>query len=77
MAYVPSLREIPLTEDPHLAALEAISPSDQESPAPLDFSDEDAVAHVRICPQCREFLGLAKDFSTGDDDELSDGGVQR
>lgn len=79
MPYTPSLREIPLTEDPHASALEAIQgdvEDVEESPGELDWSDQDAVDHVRICKQCQHVLGVNGNFNTGESD-ITDGGVTR
>lgn len=75
MPYTPSLREIPLTEEPHASVLAAVNP-ESESPGDLDWSNEDAVAHVRICKQCQEFLGVDGDFAITDG-TVSDEGVSR
>lgn len=68
MAYVRSLREIPLDEEPHASALEAILGDPEESPLPdgPDWSDPDAVAHVNMCRKCQEALNVQGAPNTGE-----------
>jgi hypothetical protein len=72
MAYTRSLREIPLTEEPHKSVLEALLPgpdsldeSPGESPS-MDSPHEgvdwsmatpEQIAHIKICPECDAALG--------------------
>jgi hypothetical protein len=53
MAYTPSLREIPLDQEPHASVIAAA----EESPGGLANLDDAQKAHLDICPQCRDYLG--------------------
>jgi hypothetical protein len=67
MAYVRSLREIPLDEEPHASVLAALlpvfDPDEDGSPSMMstgvnwDDATPDQIAHIRICPQCDAALG--------------------
>lgn len=69
MAYVRSLREIPLDEEPHASVLAALRPDPTESPyvGEVDWegATEEQLAHVAICKRCRELLAGDGDVGTG------------
>jgi hypothetical protein len=69
MAYTPSLREIPLTEEPHKSVLEALMPDPlSEDYAPVTMNDLNAeqAAHLAQCSLCRAELGLNGTSATGE-----------
>lgn len=59
MAYVPSLREIPIDQYPHVA--NDLLPDFSESPGDgeIDFSEltEEQTAHLQQCPTCASLTG--------------------
>ena len=63
MAYVRSLREIPLDEEPHASVLATLLPSLAEGESPGDgevnwgAASEAQLAHVAMCPVCQAILG--------------------
>jgi hypothetical protein len=61
MAYVRSLREIPLDEEPHASVLAALLPDPTESPydPEVDWANISAhqLRHLQKCPACAAVLG--------------------
>jgi hypothetical protein len=66
MPYTPSLREIPLDQDPHKAVLDAlIGDQDDESlGGEVDFSaaSEAELAHLKQCPRCAALTGFTNNW---------------
>ena len=61
MAYVPSMREIPLDQEPHKSVLDTLMPDPfAESYEPVDLSEatDAQKAHLDQCMRCRQELGL-------------------
>lgn len=63
MAYTPSLREIPLDQEPHASALAAVQ--DEDGSIDWDAASADQLAHLNACPDCKIVLGGA-DLQVGD-----------
>lgn len=63
MAYVPSLREIPLDREPHKSVLDALTPDPFADPyvgVDLDEASASEVAHLNQCKACRDILGVRR-----------------
>jgi hypothetical protein len=71
MAYVRSLREIPIDQEPHASVLAAFTPEPGESPSTAttwETATAAQLAHLRACPVCREIVGGYGQVSVGQTD---------
>jgi hypothetical protein len=62
MAYRRSVREIPLSEEPHASVIAALLPSPGESPVALTESQQ---AHLDVCLECQSITGIHSNTSNG------------
>jgi hypothetical protein len=61
MTFVPSMRDIPISQEPHKSVLEALMPDPlAEEYAPVDLSEASNYQrkHLNQCAVCADLLGL-------------------
>lgn len=68
MPYVPSMREIPLDQEPHasvLASLSATITEETEFLVAWEEATDEELAHVLACSQCAALLGYSDSITIG------------